>query len=50
VARDERIGGATTAEAPGAGGPEADAATAREHGLTDEEFERLTGLLGRVPT
>jgi phosphoribosylformylglycinamidine synthase subunit PurL len=47
--RDERIAGAVTAEAPGAGGPDADLATAREHGLSAEEYERVVGLLGRTP-
>ena len=30
--------------------PKVDEALAREHGLTDEEFERLEGLLGRTPS
>ncbi|MEM9556918.1 MAG: phosphoribosylformylglycinamidine synthase subunit PurL [Acidobacteriota bacterium] len=30
--------------------PAVDAALAREHGLTDEEYERVTELLGRTPS
>ncbi|HEX2162785.1 MAG TPA: phosphoribosylformylglycinamidine synthase subunit PurL [Thermoanaerobaculia bacterium] len=54
AARSGRGGGTVEAEETagaqhGPGGPEADAEAARRHGLTDEEYERLTGLLGRVP-
>ena len=42
-------GGPATGEAPAAGGPAADLTTAREHGLTDEEFERLVAVMGRTP-
>lgn len=36
--------------APRPGDPEITAAVVAEHGLTNEEFERLNAMLGRVPT